>query len=159
MAVKPPGPVDTDKDAAPAPEKEPESHGVLGFLKELPVLIVLAFVLALLIKTFLVQAFYIPSASMEPTLVPGDRVLVNKLSPHFSPRTPPQSPRDSRYPRGAISVATRSAGPGSARAARFVHLTRRGCLSAAAQPRSEFCGATPDRASQCSRREATTATA
>ena len=83
MAVKPPGPVDTDEDAAPAPEKEPESHGVLGFLKELPVLIVLAFVLALLIKTFLVQAFYIPSASMEPTLMPGDRVLVNKLSPHF----------------------------------------------------------------------------
>ncbi|MFL5736638.1 MAG: signal peptidase I, partial [Actinomycetota bacterium] len=83
MAVKPPGPIDTDEEAAPAPEKEPESHGVLGFLKELPVLIVLAFVLALLIKTFLVQAFYIPSASMEPTLMPGDRVLVNKLSPHF----------------------------------------------------------------------------
>jgi len=35
VAVKPPGPVDTDEDAAPAPEKEPESHGVLGFLKEL----------------------------------------------------------------------------------------------------------------------------
>jgi signal peptidase I len=83
VAVKPPGPIDTDEEAAPAPEKEPESHGVLGFLKELPVLIVLAFVLALLIKTFLVQAFYIPSASMEPTLMPGDRVLVNKLSPHF----------------------------------------------------------------------------
>jgi signal peptidase I len=83
VALKPPGPLDTDEDAAPAPEKEPESHGVLGFLKELPVLIVLAFVLALLIKTFLVQAFYIPSASMEPTLMPGDRVLVNKLSPHF----------------------------------------------------------------------------
>jgi signal peptidase I len=93
VAVKPPGPVDTDEEAAPAPEKEPENHGVLGFLKELPVLIVLAFVLALLIKTFLVQAFYIPSASMENTLQGGgafagsektgdhpyDRVLVNKL--------------------------------------------------------------------------------
>src|SRR5437762_7803331 len=54
-----------------------------------------------------------------------------------------------------LLAGAKSAGPGSARAARFVHLTRRGCLSAAAQPRSEFCGATPDRASRCSRREAT----
>jgi signal peptidase I len=42
-----------------------------------------AIVVALLIKTFLVQAFYIPSASMNPTLLEGDRVLVNKLSYHF----------------------------------------------------------------------------
>ena len=35
--------------------------------------------LALLIKTFLVQAFYIPSESMEPTLVAGDRVLVSAI--------------------------------------------------------------------------------
>lgn len=38
---------------------------------------------ALLIKTFLFQAFFIPSASMEPTLQIGDRVLVNKLSYQF----------------------------------------------------------------------------
>jgi signal peptidase I len=57
---------------------------VLGFLGELPVLVVLAFALALVLKTFVVQAFYIPSGSMEPTLRPGDRVLVQKLSdePH-----------------------------------------------------------------------------
>ena len=42
--------------------------------------IVGALVVALVVKTFLFQAFYIPSASMEPTLDKGDRVLVNKLS-------------------------------------------------------------------------------
>ena len=43
----------------------------------------MAFVLALLIKTFLVQAFFIPSGSMEPTLLPGDRVLVLKVPYYF----------------------------------------------------------------------------
>ena len=51
--------------------------------RELPVLIVLAFAVALLVKTFLLQAFYIPSASMEPTLRNGDRVLVEKVSYRF----------------------------------------------------------------------------
>ncbi|HEV7763047.1 MAG TPA: signal peptidase I [Acidimicrobiales bacterium] len=39
-----------------------------------------ALLVALVVRTFLVQAFWIPSASMEPTLQEGDRVLVNKLS-------------------------------------------------------------------------------
>jgi signal peptidase I len=50
-----------------------------SFWRELPFLILIALVLALLIKTFLVQAFYIPSGSMQNTLQIGDRVLVNKL--------------------------------------------------------------------------------
>jgi signal peptidase I len=49
------------------------------FVRELPVLLVLALVLAILLKTFVVQAFSIPSGSMQPTLEPGDRVLVQKL--------------------------------------------------------------------------------
>ncbi len=44
------------------------------------VILVAALTVALVVKTFLIQAFYIPSGSMEPTLKPGDRVLVNKLS-------------------------------------------------------------------------------
>jgi signal peptidase I len=60
-------------------KEEEERGGLLSFFRELPGLILVAFVLALLIKTFLVQAFYIPSASMVPTLQIGDRVLVNKL--------------------------------------------------------------------------------
>ena len=44
------------------------------------IVVVGALVVAIVIKTFLFQAFYIPSVSMEPTLKVGDRVLVNKLS-------------------------------------------------------------------------------
>ncbi len=70
---------------APSSEESRQSSGggVWRFFKELPVLIALALGIALLIKAFLVQAFYIPSASMEPTLQQGDRVLVNKLSYRF----------------------------------------------------------------------------
>jgi len=48
-------------------------------LRELPILIVVALAVSLLIKTFLVQFFYIPSGSMENTLQIQDRVAVNKL--------------------------------------------------------------------------------
>ncbi|MBI5156773.1 MAG: signal peptidase I [Acidimicrobiia bacterium] len=54
-----------------------------SFWKELPILIVVALVVAVVIKTFLVQAFFIPSASMRDTLLEGDRVMVNKLAYRF----------------------------------------------------------------------------
>ncbi|MFF3764859.1 signal peptidase I [Streptomyces sp. NPDC001922] len=80
------------------PEEAPERPGAEGeeggsrvkqqqkqrsFWKELPILIGIALLLALLIKTFLVQAFSIPSDSMQDTLQRGDRVLVDKLTPWF----------------------------------------------------------------------------
>jgi signal peptidase I len=74
-----------DDESEPEEKDEEAEKSRFSFLKELPVLVVLAFLLALLIKTFLIQAFFIPSASMEPTLVPGDRVLVNKVDYHFHP--------------------------------------------------------------------------
>lgn len=49
--------------------------------RETAIIVVSALVISWLLKTFLVQAFFIPSGSMEATLEPGDRVLVNKLVP------------------------------------------------------------------------------
>lgn len=70
-------------DSATAEEKNKERSAVLSFFLELPVLIVIALVLAVLVKSLLVQAFYIPSGSMEDTLQINDRVLVSKLSLRF----------------------------------------------------------------------------
>jgi signal peptidase I len=50
---------------------------------EVVVIVAAAFVLALLVQQFVVKPFAIPSPSMEPTLVEGDRVLVNRLVYHF----------------------------------------------------------------------------
>lgn len=64
----------------PPPEQSAASEASKrSFFSELPVLMLIAFGLALLLKTFLVQAFFIPSRSMVPTLFVGDRVLVDKV--------------------------------------------------------------------------------
>ncbi|GAA1005508.1 MULTISPECIES: signal peptidase I [Streptomyces] len=52
-------------------------------IREIPLLVGVAVLIALVLKTFLVQAFVIPSGSMEQTIQIGDRVLVDKLTPWF----------------------------------------------------------------------------
>jgi signal peptidase I len=63
-------------------ERSPKS-GSVAFLLELPGLLLAALVVAILIKTFIVQPFYIPSESMVHTLEINDRVMVSKLSYRF----------------------------------------------------------------------------
>jgi signal peptidase I len=62
---------------------EPRSFGatILAGIKELVIVVVLAMALSFVVKTWLFQAFYIPSGSMENTLVKDDRVIVSKLTP------------------------------------------------------------------------------
>ena len=74
----------TGKPGGPGPGGKPTKRR-RSFWRELPVLIVVALVLALLIKSFVIQAFYIPSASMQNTLGIGDRVLINKIVFHTRP--------------------------------------------------------------------------
>jgi signal peptidase I len=72
----------TEWPEAPAGPPPPR-RSRFGFARELPTLLVIAFGLALLMKTLLIQAFFIPSESMVPTLEIGDRVIVNKLAYRF----------------------------------------------------------------------------
>jgi len=72
-------------DDEPQPSPPARSRG--SFWKELPILLVVAIVVAIVVRAFVLQTFWIPSESMENTLLVKDRVLVNKLiydfrSPH-----------------------------------------------------------------------------
>lgn len=74
---------DTDADTTEPRSGSDHGHGHrqhLPFWQELGLLLGIALVLAILIKAFLMQAFYIPSASMNDTLIENDRILVQKVS-------------------------------------------------------------------------------
>jgi signal peptidase I len=90
-----------DRDSAPPSDPYASAHEVVdrlragvkdekerraanrSFWRELPILILVALTIAVIIKTFFLQAFYIPSGSMEETLQINDRVMVNKLAYRF----------------------------------------------------------------------------
>jgi signal peptidase I len=85
----------SDDDANPGPNGEnPEANGEneksgtkrkRPFWQDLSIIVIAALILTILLKTFVVQVFSIPSGSMENTLLPGDRILVNKMVYRFRP--------------------------------------------------------------------------
>ncbi len=80
-----PAPVDATP-AAVEPAPKPHSKRRRALI-EWGIILVVALLAALLLRTFVIQPYFIPSASMEPTLKVGDKVLVNKLSYDLHPFT------------------------------------------------------------------------
>jgi signal peptidase I len=60
-------------------------RSVLLFLRDVLVIVAAALVISFLIKTFLIRSFYIPSESMQDTLLVNDRIIVNQLVPDVVP--------------------------------------------------------------------------
>jgi signal peptidase I len=67
-------------DGVPVRDGRGRARSSGSFLRELPILLLIALVLAFLLRTFVVQVFYIPSSSMEPTLQVDDRMIVEKVT-------------------------------------------------------------------------------
>ena len=82
LAVEEPSAGDTPgaESAPPQPDPRPSTA---RWVREAVIVVVVAVLVAVLLRAFVVQTFYIPSGSMEPTLQIGDRILVNKLSYHL----------------------------------------------------------------------------
>ena len=57
----------------------------LRFVRDIAVIFVVAILVSVLLKTFIVRSFYIPSSSMESTLLVNDRIIVNELVPRLVP--------------------------------------------------------------------------
>ena len=82
-AITEPGsPGEPDRESGGDPDREPAAAGRRKSWRQLMMIVLAAIVLMLLLKAFVVQVYRIPSASMENTLLTGDRVLVNKLVYH-----------------------------------------------------------------------------
>ena len=75
--------VTTNSPASPASALKGRSRWL--FVRDVAIILVIALLASLLIKTFLVRSFYIPSGSMEHTLDINDRILVNQLEPDLIP--------------------------------------------------------------------------
>ena len=72
----------TTESASEIPPKR--RRGFLIFLRDVLIIIVIAALVSFLVKTFVVRSFYIPSGSMEKTLLVNDRILVDELTPRWT---------------------------------------------------------------------------
>ena len=58
-------------------------RGAFALLRDIVVIVLVAVLVSFMVKTFLVRSFYIPSGSMETTLIVDDRILVDEITPRF----------------------------------------------------------------------------
>lgn len=72
-----------EEAAPPVGPPEAAAHRSRRTVIEWAAILLIAVVAAVLLRTFVIQPYFIPSGSMEPTLKVGDKVLVNKLSYHM----------------------------------------------------------------------------
>ncbi len=104
---------DTEQDTQaqePAPRRR-AGGGIVGAVRETVLVVAVALVVSLVVKTFLLQAFFIPSQSMEQTLDIGDRVVVSKLTPGRSSCTAGTSWSSPTPAAGCRAPRPRSAAP------------------------------------------------
>ena len=71
-------------DAAEAAPRPSRRRGALVFVRDVLVIILIAALVSFVVKTFVVRSFYIPSGSMERTLMVDDRILVDELTPRWT---------------------------------------------------------------------------
>ena len=76
-----PTPTPSPQAAAAEPRRR---RGFLLFLRDVLVIVLIAVLVSFLVKTFLIRSFYIPSGSMEDTLLVNDRILVDEITSRFT---------------------------------------------------------------------------
>ncbi len=72
-------------EARPARRHGRSRPAWLVFIRDIAIVLVIAFLVSFLLKTYLIRSFYIPSSSMEDTLQINDRIIVNELVPNAMP--------------------------------------------------------------------------
>ncbi|KRA23193.1 S26 family signal peptidase [Microbacterium sp. Root61] len=83
MTTEKTAPAEPSSAPVAAAKAPPRKRGWLVFLRDVLVIILIAVLVSFLVKTFLVRSFYIPSGSMEDTLLIKDRILVDEITPRF----------------------------------------------------------------------------
>jgi len=71
---------ESQTDTSSTPKPKSESGGVWSFIREIAIVLVSALILSVVVRTFFIQAFYVPSESMENVLMPNDRILASKIT-------------------------------------------------------------------------------